>query len=244
MPALPIDDEPMATSTNDLGFGKDQRAQRGEGIGARYDLELLKSARERTIRATREIAAAIGPGMVEADAHAVAAQVFAALEIERVWHPSHIRFGANTLKTFREASDPAVVLGADDVFFIDLGPVYAGHEGDYGDTFVVGDAPALRAMATAARTLFNDTARAWREQRLSGRALYAFATERANALGYRLNLGAPGHRVGDFPHSIHQGGKLADKDHVVDSGLWVLEIQIAHSSAPVGAFYEDILFSD
>ena len=222
----------------------DPRVAHGEGVGPRYALDALLAARERSKLATERIAAAIEPGMRELDAHAVADAVFAELEFSRLWHPTHIRLGANTLKTFREASDPAVVLGDPDVFFIDIGPVWAGHEGDYGDTFVIGDDPELGALRDAARQVYAEVAAAWRQQRLSGRALYRHAEHCAERLGWRLNLGAPGHRIGDFPHSIHQGGKLADKAHVPGSGLWVLEIQLAHRSRPVGAFYEDILLTD
>ena len=36
-------------------------------------------------------------------------------------------------------SEPGVVLGEHDIFFLDIGPVYGGTEGDAGDTFVFGD---------------------------------------------------------------------------------------------------------
>jgi hypothetical protein len=56
-----------------------------------------------------------------------------------------------------------------------------------------------------------------------------------------LNLGAPGHRLGDFPHAVHKAGKLAVAEFQPSSGLWVLEIQIRHPELPIGAFYEDLL---
>jgi hypothetical protein len=37
----------------------------------------------------------------------------------RIWHPTHIRFGANTLKTFKEPYKGDPVLGECDVFVAD-----------------------------------------------------------------------------------------------------------------------------
>ena len=119
--------------------------------------------------------------------------------------------------------------------------VFDGHEGDVGDTFVVGHAPERQACADAARTLFDEVARTWRSDGLSGRALYDFASERAQAMGWRFNHAIKGHRLGDFPHSVHKGGDLGTLDGAPSPGLWVREIQIAHPSEPFGAFYEDLL---
>lgn len=212
----------------------------GEGVGKGFDAERLLAARLRSIEATRRIAAELRPGMREADADRIAARVFEELGFERIWHPTHIRFGRNTLKLYKEPSEPDVVLGENDLFFIDIGPVWEGHEGDYGDTFIVGDEPARQAIAIAARRLFETVALRWREG-CTGRELYAFAESAALAEGYVLNLGSPGHRLGDFPHSVHRAGKLAVADFPPSPGLWVLEIQIRHPSLPIGAFYEDLL---
>ena len=45
------------------------------------------------------------------------------------------------------------------------------------------------------------------------------------------------------PHAyIYGAGRLADFVQCPSTGLWILEIQIAHPVLPYGAFYEDILF--
>jgi Xaa-Pro aminopeptidase len=212
----------------------------GEGLGPGFQAADLLAAREQSMVAVNEIAAAIRPGMREADAEVIAAEVFARLGFERVWHPTHVRFGRNTLKLYNERSEPDVVLGEQDLYFLDIGPVWAGHEGDYGDTFVLGEDPDMHAIAAAARELFDAIAARWRDG-ISGRALYAEAEAGARAMGYELNLGAPGHRLGDFPHSVHRAGKLAAADFPPSPGLWVLEIQLRHPQRPIGAFYEDLL---
>jgi Xaa-Pro aminopeptidase len=214
----------------------------GESLGPGFDAMRLLEAREQSRAAVDAIAARIRPGMTEPEAETIATEVFAGLRFERVWHPTHIRFGANTLKLYKERSEPTVVLGDQDLFFIDIGPVWAGHEGDYGDTFVLGDDPEMHAMARAARELFDAIAARWREG-LSGRALYVEAEAGARAMGYELNLGAPGHRLGDFPHAVHRAGNLAAADFPPSPGLWVLEIQLRHPTRPIGAFFEDLLLA-
>ncbi|RDD80624.1 M24 family metallopeptidase [Dyella tabacisoli] len=201
----------------------------------------MQHARERSWVALQGIRDRMHPGISESEARAEAEAVFGELGVERLWHPIVIRIGANTLKTFREASDPDIRLGENDLYFIDLGLVFEGHEGDVGDTFVVGHAPQQQACADAARELFGMVAEAWRNQSFSGQALYAFAEQRAQAMGWRLNHAIKGHRVSDFPHAVHRAGDLGTLEAAPSSGLWILEIQIAHPTEPYGAFYEDLL---
>jgi Xaa-Pro aminopeptidase len=212
-----------------------------EAVGPRFDPTLMQRAREKTWAALHGIRQRMCPGISEDEAKLEAAEVFRELGFERLWHPVIIRIGANTTKTYRQASDPNVRLGENDSYFVDLGLVFDGHEGDVGDTFVVGHAPERQACADAARALFGEVADAWRTQGLSGQALYAFAGERAEAMGWRINHEIKGHRVSDFPHSMHKGGELGDLETSPSGGLWILEIQIAHPTQPFGAFYEDLL---
>ena len=212
-----------------------------EAVGQRFDHNLMQHARERTWAALHGIRERMRPGISEDGAKLEAVEVFRGLGFERLWHPVLIRIGPNTTKTYRQRSDPSVRLGENDSYFIDLGLVFDGHEGDVGDTFVVGHAPERQACADAARALFGEVADAWRTQGLSGQALYAFASERAAAMGWRFNHAVKGHRVSDFPHAIHKAGDLGGLEASPSSGLWILEIQIAHPSEPFGAFYEDLL---
>ncbi|WP_109124183.1 M24 family metallopeptidase [Dyella sp. C11] len=214
-----------------------------EAVGTRFDPRHMLHARERTWAAVQGIRERMRPGITEEEAKAEAAEVFRALGFERLWHPVIIRIGPNTTKTYRERSEP-VRLGENDIYFIDLGLVFEGHEGDAGDTFVIGHAPEQQACADAARELFRVTADAWRQQGLTGEALYAFAEQQAEAMGWRLNHEIKGHRVSDFPHSVHKAGDLGEYGDNPSSGLWILEIQIAHPTEPYGAFYEDLLTRD
>lgn len=215
-----------------------------EAHGEAFSPESMQYAREQSWNAVHRIAEAMRPGLKEAEARHIAGEVLEQLGMDRIWHPSVIRFGENTLKTFKEPSDLDTVLGESDIFFVDIGPVWRGHEGDAGDTFVVGDDPQQQACAEAARTLWREVSACWRQNRLAGTELYRFAAQRAEAMGWRLNLEMKGHRVCDFPHAIYKAGSLADFGQCPATGLWILEIQIAHPTLPFGAFYEDLLIDD
>jgi len=175
---------------------------------------------------------------------AMAKAMLAERKMLRGWHDVYVRFGTNTTKTFGADSDPGVVLGAADIFFIDIGPVFEKWEGDGGDTYVFGDDPEMAKAAVDARTLFHVIRQRWLAEGLSGQALYAFAVAEAERLGWVLNMDLSGHRLSDFPHAAIYDGPMADIDFTPSPALWVLEIHIRHPSRPFGAFFEDMLLDD
>jgi Xaa-Pro aminopeptidase len=220
---------------------QEHQQQDQERVGEKFTLETMKFSRDRTWDVVNELGALVRPGMLESEATAECKRIMTSMGMDRIWHPSMVRFGTNTLKTFKERSEGDPRLAENDIFFIDLGIVWDGHEGDAGATFVVGDDQDMRACASACRQIFDDVEAHWRATGASGKALYAYADARAQALGWRLNLDIKGHRVSDFPHTIFKAGKLGDFAACPDVGLWILEIQIAHPTRPFGAFYEDLL---
>jgi Xaa-Pro aminopeptidase len=198
-----------------------------------------------TRAAIHEIAARVKPGMVEEDAVEMAQDILAEQGMVRGWHDVYVRFGTNTTKTFGEPSDPGVVLGADDIFLIDIGPVFEEWEGDGGDTFVTGANPEMARCAADARKLFHIVRKVWEAQKATGRALYDFAVAEAQAMGWELNMDLSGHRISEFPHEAHYAGPMAEVDFTPSAGpLWVLEIHIRHPTEKFGAFYEDMLLDD
>ncbi|TCW84245.1 (Fe-S)-binding protein [Burkholderia sp. SRS-46] len=212
-----------------------------QAVGSKYVLEQMLTARDRTWEVVDSVAARVKPGMRESEAVALCKAVMQELGMDRIWHPVIVRFGENTLKTFKQRADDDLCLREHDIFFIDLGVVWNAHEGDAGATFVVGDDADMQACADAARTLFDDVKHHWQTTGAAGSALYAYAERRATELGWRLNVDIKGHRVSDFPHAIYKAGDLGDFDACPDAGLWILEIQLAHPTRPFGAFYEDLL---
>jgi len=204
-------------------------------------MAMLLEARKRTRRAIHDIAGGISPGMLEKDALTLARRVLKDLQMLRGWHAIHVRFGSNTLKNFGEPSEPNVALREDDIFFIDIGPVWQAYEGDGGETFTVGDDPDMRKAALDVRAIFDATRARWRAAGLTGIDLYQFAASEAARLGWQLNLNMSGHRLSDFPHAVKYNGALLDTGYAPSSGLWVLEIQIRHPERHFSAFYEDML---
>jgi len=212
-----------------------------EAVGQNYSIDAMRHAQEMTWRAIAKLAELIQPGMLESQARELGKQVLVDLEMQRIWHPLLVRFGANTLKTFKQRSDGDPCLGENDIYFIDMGAVWQGHEGDAGATFTTGCDPEMQACAQAAKALFDSVQGHWKKAQVAGLELYRYAEEQAKAMGWELNLQIKGHRVSDFPHAIHRGGDLGDFPDYPNAGLWILEIQISHPTKPYGAFYEDLL---
>jgi hypothetical protein len=215
-----------------------------EAVGEAFDSAKMFEQRDRTREVIGAIASGVRPGMVEEDAVEMAKSLLAERKMLRGWHDVYVRFGTNTTKTFGAESDPGVVLGEDDIFFIDIGPVFEKWEGDGGDSFVTGTDPEMAKCAEDARTLFHLTRHKWMAERLTGQALYAFAVEEAAKMGWELNMDLSGHRLSDFPHAVIFDGPMADMDFTPSAGLWVLEIHIRHPKRPFGAFFEDMLLDD
>ncbi len=215
-----------------------------EGTGETFSVAQLMDVRSRTRNAVGSIADQVEVGMVEEDAKVMARETLSGLGMRRGWHHIIVRFGPNTTKDFMERSDPGVVLGADDIFFVDIGPIYDGCEGDAGDTFVVGSDPDHHRAKQDVRTIWDRVRDQWFAEGTTGHELYDFAIETTKSLGWRLNLDLSGHRLSDYPHSAHYDGSLADVEFRPNPNLWVLEIAIVHPDRRFGAFYEDLLLED
>ena len=215
-----------------------------EQVGAAFAVEKMLFVRDRVRATIHDIAASVKPGMVEEDAVEMAKDLLAAKDMLKGWHDVYVRFGTNTLKTFGAPSDPGIVLGENDIFLIDIGPVWKEWEGDGGDTFVVGENAVMSQCAADAKKLFHIVRKKWSTEGLNGKELYAFAEEEALKMGWELNLDLSGHRLSDFPHAAIYDGPMMDVDFKPSPLLWVLEIHIRNHERTFGAFYEDMLLDD
>jgi methionyl aminopeptidase len=202
------------------------RVESIEATGEKFSLQELLYVRARTRRAVHMIAEKVTVGMAEEEAKETARNILTSLGMRRGWHHIIVRCGPNTTKDFMERSEPGVVLEENDIFFIDIGPIFRDTEGDAGDTFVFGDD------------------RVWFDERITGQALYHYAEKAAGERGWKLNLDLSGHRLSDYPHAAHYDGALAEVPFRPNPNLWVLEIAIAHPDRGFGAFYEDLLLED
>lgn len=116
---------------------------------------MMLEARRRTFETIRAISSQVVPGMTEEEAVALTRRVLRESGMARGWHGINIRFGVNTLNTFDVPSKPGVVLSDDDIYFIDIGPIWRDWEGDGGDTFTTGCDPEMYRIAQDVRAIFD-----------------------------------------------------------------------------------------
>jgi Xaa-Pro aminopeptidase len=203
--------------------------------------EKLAESQALTWVAVAKIAEQIKPGMTELEAIRMGQKTLAELGCKKFWHKCHIRFGRGTVCSFEdEYADH--VLGVDDIFYVDIGPIWNGIEGDAGATFVTGNNHDYVRCRNDVKLIFNRVAQAWRNQNLTGIDLYHFAEQEAKDRGWEL---APsyvrGHRLSEFPHSFYSEAMIDALDFCPAPQRWMLEIHICDKNAGFGAFYEDIL---
>jgi Xaa-Pro aminopeptidase len=211
-----------------------------EKCGTKFNLDQFVFSQNKTKKIVQDFSLIIKPGMSEKDAFEKLESYLNESGLEKRWHPTKLRFGKNTTKSFRDLSED-VILNEEDVFFFDIGPVYGEHEGDYGETFVVGNSRENQKLASASKEIFNVTKDLWKKENLTGEALYQKAEELALKMGYQLNTKMYGHRLGDFPHALFCKESLGKIDFNPAPFLWVLEIHIIDQKRQLGSFYEDLL---
>jgi len=212
-----------------------------ERVGEGHEHAILLEARRRTIAAVRDIASRVAPGMTEEEGTELARGALRAHGFERDWVAPYLRFGTNTLRKYGEPSEPGVVLGRDDLWFIDVGPLWRNHECDYADSFVTGGDLDRRRIVGDLHAVFERTQAHWRASQATGAELYRVAAAEAAALGWQLDLEMAGHRLGEYPHAKFHDGLLSRAEFRPSAGLWMLEIQLRHPDKPYSAFFEDLL---
>lgn len=213
-----------------------------ETVGPRFEVDLLKKARDRTLAVLLEAAALVGPGMTEAEARSGLDAIQKKSGGEKSWHPPQIRFGENTLLPFGAPGAGGVRLKDDDIYFFDIGPIFDGHEGDVGRPFAVGVDPERHRCCRDAEAIWHQVRGHWKGNGVSGGDLYEFARTQAESRGWQLSLQkANGHRIADFPHAARARGSIEGFERAPAPNRWILEIQIRHPTEAYGAFYEDLL---
>jgi len=212
-----------------------------ENIGNSFNLDDYFKAREKTLEILNKISRMIVPGIDEPTGTEMIKSELNRAGCQRFWHPIKFRIGKNTLKSFKEKSDLSIILKPNDLFFIDIGPVFFKHEADLGRTFQVGNNDDHQNIINTCEKIFFETKEVWKNKKLSGSDLYEFAHSITKNYGYEFNFNMLGHRLGDFPHALHYKGNLLDFNFTPKENLWVLEILIRNKENTFGAFYEDIL---
>lgn len=201
----------------------------------------LAAARDQTWAAVHEIAARVHPGMRESEAIKIAQETLVRMGSKKFWHKCHVRFGSGTTKSFDDAYTDEI-LKPDDIYYVDIGPIWDGIEGDAGETFVNGKNPDYARLKADVRAVFDAVKRQWQTTEMTGQALYEFANGEAERRGWVL---APsyvrGHRLAEFPHSFHSKLTLGQVDFQPAPSRWMLEIHICDPALQYGGFFEDLL---
>ena len=204
---------------------------------------MVTTARNKTWIAIEDIKNMIKPGMTEQVAIKLANKYFAEQGVRKFWHKTHIRFGTSTILSFNDAYTENVVLKDNDIFYIDIGPVWDGIEGDCGKTFVVGHHPQYEKIVQDIKILFDDVFEYWKTTETSGQKLFEYSKIQVKKMNYLLEPSyIKGHRLSEFSHLKYSSMSLFDLNFIPSPERWILELQICDPALKFGAFYEDLLY--
>jgi len=187
---------------------------------------------------------------VERDIYRLALERFG---VEKHWHKRIVRAGANTL-TIAADNPPIRTIEADDVVYLDLGPVFEEWEADVGRTYVLGEDPVKRSLCADLPQIFDKLAERFHQNfDITGAELYAYAQELAAGRGWHFGGRIAGHIVGEFPHAHIPGDKdlyrisadnptrMRDVDGDGQPKHWIIEVHLLEPDRRWGGFYERLL---
>jgi Xaa-Pro dipeptidase len=203
--------------------------------------------------------AVVASGMIRAgrleselseDIYGLAAERFG---VRRHWHKRIVRAGSNTTLGCYEES-PERRIEADDVVFLDLGPVFDSWEADFGRTYALGSDPAKHRLVSDIGVAFRKGKELYeRTPGLTCGELYDFVAGLATTSGWEFGAPTAGHLIGHFPHerlpsdpkrfSIRPGNGqlLREPDAQGNPRHWILEIHFVDRARQIGGFFEELL---
>ncbi len=174
----------------------------------------------------------------------------------RHWHKRIVRAGRNTMFPYQE--DPEdMTIAEDDIVFIDLGPVFAEWEADFGRTYVLGEDAEKDRMRRATETIFEAGKRHFKANPdITGAELYHHVRKLTEDENWEFGNVHAGHIVGEFPHERIDGDKvtlyihgdnhepLRSLDKNGQRRHWILEVHLVDRARQYGAFFEELLTLD
>jgi Xaa-Pro dipeptidase len=213
-------------------------------------------------KAAALFAAVVDEGLISAgkleselteEIHALAQSRFG---LRRHWHKRIARSGPHTLLTYdEEATDRAI--GADDIVYLDFGPVFEDWEADFGRTYVVGEDPAKHRLVADLADAFKRGTKFYKDSpSLTAGQLYDYTAGLAAGYGWEFVAQSAGHLIGRFPHerrpgtpkhfSIRHGNPvpLRECDERGAPRHWILEIHFVDRARKIGGFFEQLLTVD
>jgi Xaa-Pro aminopeptidase len=199
----------------------------------------------------------IQPGKLESELTAEIHELaHARFGLRRHWHKRVARSGPNTLLTYHdEPADRRIA--ADDIVYLDFGPVFDEWEADFGRTYALGSDPAQRRLIGDIAAAFHCGKQLYRlTPELTAGQLYDFVAGLAAPVGWEFGAPSAGHLIGHFPHevsrtdakrfSIRHGNdlRLREPDENGLARHWILEIHFIDRTNAIGGFFEELLTVD
>jgi Xaa-Pro dipeptidase len=223
---------------------------KNDRVAALWEAQQKADALFRRVEETGVIRAGVSETQINADIYALAQQMFA---VDTYWHKRIVRAGRNTLAPYDE-NPPDLTVQADDIVFVDLGPVFEKWEADFGRTFVVGNDPVKLKLRDDIAAAFEEGKRYFKEHpEIRADELFDYAKQLAEQRGWEFGGPIAGHLIGQFPHEripqdkislyVHPENKLKMRDKG-ENGLerhWILEIHFVDRVRQIGGFYEELL---
>jgi Xaa-Pro aminopeptidase len=173
--------------------------------------------------------------------------------VSRFWHKRIVRAGENTLLPYKH-NPPDRPIAADDIVFLDFGPLFEEWEADFGRTFVLGTDPGKLRLCDDLSTIFAAGRRFFEaDPDITGEQLYAEIARLAEAAGWEFGNRHAGHLVGEFPHERINGDEIEyyitpgstdpmrRRDRAGRQCHWILEVHLVDRARGFGGFYEELL---
>lgn len=172
--------------------------------------------------------------------------------VRRHWHKRIARAGPNTLLGYYEESQDRRI-EADDVVFLDFGPVFESWEADFGRTYALGNDPDKHRLVSDIGAAFRRGKELYeRTPDLTAGALYDFVAGLATTSGWEFGAATAGHLIGHFPHErspdskrfqVRSGNglRLREPDDSGHPRHWILEIHFVDRARGFGGFFEELL---
>lgn len=189
-------------------------------------------------------------GELSQDIYDLAAERFG---VRRHWHKRIVRAGSNTMLGYSVES-PERRIEADDVVFLDLGPVFDSWEADFGRTYALGSDPAKHRLVSDIGVAFRKGKELYEKTPgLTCGELYDFVAGLATTSGWEFGAPTAGHLIGHFPHerlpsdpkrfSIRPGNGqlLREPDAQGNPRHWIFEIHFVDRARQIGGFCEELL---
>jgi Xaa-Pro dipeptidase len=196
----------------------------------------------------------IRPGITEAglnaDIYALAKEMYGTTTY---WHKRIVRSGKNTLLPYAE-NPPDLMVGEDDILFLDLGPVFEEWEADFGRTFVLGSDPRKHKLRQDVGQAFAEGKQFFHETpNITSSEFFSHIVTLAEKSGWEFGGPIAGHLIGQFPHEKISDDKVTLYVHpksdlpmhsVDEKGQkrhWILEIHFVDREREIGGFFEELL---